>query len=162
MSSAFAPSSFRAARDVLPCGPGSLGRRAETTGSSTVTASQRPDFGISTTRRGRYSSELELVGELDLATAVQLGRAVDDAIGAGRRIVRLELSRLTFCDCAGLRAIVEAHNKLLTVRGVLVLDRPTERLTELLALTHLDEALQVVRAADEDQPRRVRHLGVIE
>ena len=46
-------------------------------------------------------------GELDLAAAPQLERALDAVIG-GRRAVLLDLSGLTFADCAGLAPIRRA------------------------------------------------------
>ena len=54
---------------------------------------------------------LRVRGELDLATAPLLARAIDRA-AVGRREVELDLSGVTFCDVVGLTAIEEAQRQL--------------------------------------------------
>ena len=55
-------------------------------------------------------------GELDLASAPTLWAALEPALGGGRRAVVMDLSRLTFSDCAGLRPIRRAL-RMATERG---------------------------------------------
>jgi anti-sigma B factor antagonist len=84
-----------------------------------------------------------LHGELDVATADLLTAVLDGELADGRRFIRLDLSRLFFLDCAGLGALVLAHNRLLAARGTLALAGVGARIARILALTHLDEALLV-------------------
>jgi anti-anti-sigma factor len=46
-------------------------------------------------------------GELDLATAPELERVLEGLVGKKRAVV-IDLSELTFADCAGLRPVREA------------------------------------------------------
>ena len=67
-------------------------------------------------------------GELDVASAPTLWSALAGEVTEGRRAITLDLSRLTFSDCAGLRPIrralrqgtdVELRDALPAVRLVL-------------------------------------------
>ncbi len=62
---------------------------------------------------------LRPVGELDVATAPELRRALNAAVGTHRAVV-VDLSGVTFADCAGLRplrrAIREGGNGTTSVR----------------------------------------------
>src|ERR1700712_3742321 len=84
---------------------------------------------------------VQLEGELDVATADLVTAALGEQLAQGHRFVRLDLSRLIFLDCAGLRVLVEAHNGFLYANGALVLTGVDQHVTRLLRLTHLDEAL---------------------
>ena len=48
---------------------------------------------------------LRLVGELDMATAPLVDHAVATALAAHPHHLRLDLTGVTFCDVAGLRAL---------------------------------------------------------
>jgi anti-anti-sigma factor len=98
-------------------------------------------------------------GELDLATADILTGALEHELTVGHRFVRLDLSRLTFTDCAGLRALLAAHNRFLAARGTIVVTGLRRQVIRLLAITHLDEALFV--ADGVARPDRARHLGIV-
>jgi anti-anti-sigma factor len=91
------------------------------------------------------------LAKADLLTAV-----LDNQVGHGRRFIRLELSRLHFLDCAGLRAIVHADNRCLGVRGTLVQTGVTPRIALLLRVTRLEEALFVADGLDRPS-QRSRH-----
>jgi anti-anti-sigma factor len=104
-------------------------------------------------------STVQVHGELDLASADTLTAALEHELTVGHRFVRLDLSRLTFTDCAGLRALVAAHNRFLAARGTMVLTGLRPQVTRLLAITHLDDALFVADGAARRD--RARHLGVI-
>ncbi len=49
-----------------------------------------------------------VAGELDLATAGILGQALADALAGGTGHVDLDLSNVSFLDCAGLRTLERA------------------------------------------------------
>jgi anti-anti-sigma factor len=83
----------------------------------------------------------QLSGELDLATARFLNTVLAQHFFDGRRFVRLDLSGLRFLDCAGLRALVGAHNECLSLHGTLVLTHVGQPAARLLELTGLDGAL---------------------
>lgn len=79
-----------------------------------------------------------LAGELDLATASQLSDALDWLCGAVPRQLTLDLSQLSFCDCAGISVFVAAHERQCAHGGCLILLAPQRQLRRLLTLTGLD------------------------
>lgn len=58
--------------------------------------------------RDEHRCVLRLIGALDLDAAPRLRAVLEEQIGTHQKI-RLDLSRLTFIDSAGVRAIVDAH-----------------------------------------------------
>jgi anti-anti-sigma factor len=98
-------------------------------------------------------ASVQLHGDVDLASAAQVTSALTDQLTTGHRFVRLDLSPVTFMDCAGLTALVQAHNRFLSVGGTLVLTGVGHRIARLLRLTRLDEALLVA-----DGPGQARNF----
>lgn len=75
-------------------------------------------------------------GEIDAATAPALLRTLTRALRAHPGGVALDLSAVTFCDCAGLRAFLAArYQHLDTVRFPLRVVAASPRMTRLLRLT---------------------------
>ncbi|MEE1783810.1 STAS domain-containing protein [Streptomyces sp. SP17BM10] len=76
-------------------------------------------------------------GEIDLDTAPRLLRELERAL-AEHHVVVLDLSQVTFMDCSGLGALVQARNQAdrggrrLVLRGV---SRPVARILRLTGLT---------------------------
>jgi len=95
------------------------------------------------------STELATVfvlGELDVALAVELRRAVDAAIAApGERIV-IDLARVDYIDSTGLGALVGAVTKAEQHAKRLVLRSPSRAARTLLARTGLTSSFDVVVA----------------
>ena len=58
----------------------------------------------------RRAVRVEVEGELDLASSPQLERVLNREIAAGNDVV-LDLSRVEFMDCSGLRAILWAASE---------------------------------------------------
>lgn len=101
------------------------------------------DFEISVQfSRGRHAT-LRLSGELDMCSVDLFAAVLQHHIVAGRRFFRLDLGDLTFVDCAGLRGVVEAQNKLLARHGGLVLTKVSRRTARLLQITELDTVLRI-------------------
>ena len=92
----------------------------------------------------RPEGGLIVSGELDLATAPQLRAALERlTTDDGPEQVVLDLSGLRFCDSSGLSVFVQSHQAMRDAGRTLVLDRPTQRLRDLLATTALDNELDV-------------------
>jgi len=88
-------------------------------------------------------------GELDLATASQLVRAIALAAGARRPRVLVDLAAVEFCDSAGLRALLGAAREVEARAGRLVVAvTPGGPVDRLLEIAGLREFLHV-RAPDE-------------
>ncbi|GAA2837034.1 hypothetical protein GCM10010441_71790 [Kitasatospora paracochleata] len=81
-------------------------------------------------------------GEIDLDTATSLRRALAAALESHREVV-LDLSEVTFMDCAGLGALVRARNQADRCGARLVLRGAGHRVVRLLKLTGLHRRLAV-------------------
>ena len=62
--------------------------------------------------REEGTARLELHGELDIGTAQELDRAVDEALGDGCREVILDLGPTTLLDSSGLSALIRAAREV--------------------------------------------------
>ncbi|WP_051732028.1 STAS domain-containing protein [Kitasatospora phosalacinea] len=80
-------------------------------------------------------AHLRLSGELDVDTVPELETAVRTAFLGHPRIVIIEASDLSFCDCAGLSALLRARRRVIDTGGVFHLENPSPRLVRLAALT---------------------------
>jgi anti-anti-sigma factor len=97
-----------------------------------------------------FTRTLLVIGELDVATAPILEDAVDRAFD-GPGVFRLDLSGLTFMDSAGARAIMHAHNTVESLGRRLVVLSPTPVVYRVLALTGLDQVIDI----KSEEPARV-------
>jgi anti-sigma B factor antagonist len=98
----------------------------------------------------RSRALLRAAGEWDLANAEQLGELLDEQVRAGRRLVRLDVSAVTFIDCACLEVLTGAHRRLLAARGTLVLTGVPARMSRLLHAAGLDGVLLTTEVSDID------------
>jgi anti-sigma B factor antagonist len=103
---------------------------------------------LTTIRQDRSQALVRATGEWDLANADLLGELLAEHDQAGRRFVRLDVSSVTFLDCACLEVLVAAHRRLLAARGTLVLTGVPARLTRLLRAAGLDDVLLTTNVSD--------------
>ena len=96
-------------------------------------------------------SLFNLTGELDHATAPELRRPLDEAIGAGESSVLIDLSDCSFIDSTGLSVIVHAHSRMLDgdCAGRLEICCPDAQVRRLLEITGIDRALGLHQTRDE-------------
>ncbi|MER5866220.1 STAS domain-containing protein [Kitasatospora sp. NPDC002040] len=89
------------------------------------------------TRTGPSGPVIEAVGQLDFDTAPQVRAAVSTTLAAVPTppSVDLDLGRLTFCDSAGLTALIHARNEAARAGSRLRLFAASENITALLELT---------------------------
>jgi anti-sigma B factor antagonist len=59
-----------------------------------------------TAQRTAMMIRLCVAGEIDTSTAGQLGAAITNALGAGISGLLVDLAPATFCDCAGITALL--------------------------------------------------------
>ncbi|WP_371637128.1 STAS domain-containing protein [Streptomyces zaomyceticus] len=98
-------------------------------------------------------------GEIDSANASALRRTLRLALLAHPAGVTLDLSAVTFCDCAGLRAVLNARQQRLDgAHRALALGPVSPRVMRLLELTGTRELLGAPEPVGEDHggagPRR--------
>ena len=80
-------------------------------------------------------SRITLAGELDLATAPTLRSEFENAVGSQPHTVVLDLSGLTFMDCAALRALMDFADRAGAGGWELRIERPPPRVSRIFALT---------------------------
>lgn len=83
---------------------------------------------------GESSASLFLVGEIDIANRDELVALVRDALGRRITDVTLDMSGVTFIDCAGLGGVLQARSLAVqsgrSLRAI-TLSLPARRLLEL-------------------------------
>ena len=82
--------------------------------------------------------ELQVIGELDLAVADQLGRALEDARQTGSSVL-ISLSRCDFIDSTGIAAIIDAWKRLGDEGRRLVVAEPTDQVVRLLEIVGIGD-----------------------
>lgn len=88
-------------------------------------------------------------GELDMADADEVGEILTRAAAAGRAILRVDLSGLTFADSSAIKALLVGA-KAAEANGVdYQLVNPHGNVQRLLSVTGLTEALTVIIEPDE-------------
>lgn len=114
---------------------------------------------------GPLRASVRATGELDLAARDDLAAVFQEQLDAGRRIVRLDLSAVTFLDCSCLGVLIAAHQRFLDLRGLLVLSGVTENVARVLAITGTDDRLFIVPGSEEPEANvplaRARRLRVV-
>ena len=106
-------------------------------------AAARSDFRCTLRESGRNASWIRVAGELDLATAPQLERALCEAKVRARSVV-LDLRALTFMDCAGVGVIVRSNQRAKRMGRRLVLVRGPAQVHCLFALSGTADGLEIV------------------
>lgn len=86
---------------------------------------------------------VRVTGELDLATAPRLEHALRDAQSHAMEVV-LDLRNLEFMDCAGMRTVIEAHERGEREGGRLTVVRGRAEVDRLFTLTGTRERLTIV------------------
>lgn len=124
-----------------------------------VTAIHPDDATMASDQAGSAYVELKVAGELDLAAINILAAALREQLAAGHRYLRIDLDELTFCDAAGLGALLHSHGRILAKGGAMVVTNVQPFLRTIMKLTRLDTVLlianetngtkEIVRCADD-------------
>jgi anti-sigma B factor antagonist len=82
-------------------------------------------------------------GEVDTATAPQMGQVVDEQLALGRQVV-LDLSKVEFMDLHGLAVLLRATRRARADGGSFALERPARCVMRLLELVHVDGQIKIL------------------
>jgi anti-sigma B factor antagonist len=82
-------------------------------------------------------------GEVDTATAPQMGQAVDAQLARRRRVV-LDLSEVEFMDLHGLAVVMRASRRARADGGSFALGRPSLCVLRLLDLVRVDGEVRIL------------------
>ncbi|WP_405972831.1 STAS domain-containing protein [Streptomyces sp. NBC_00988] len=83
----------------------------------------------------RNRALITLAGEIDLESAPLVRAALARCLSDGIRILDVDLTPVTFCDCSGLNAFLYATQKTTEAGGILQLHHPPPTLERILDLT---------------------------
>lgn len=127
-----------------------------------------PNFGVTVASEdGR--AVVRVCGEVDLATAPQLKRALDQALAVSRRDARghpvvVEVSGVTFLDACGLGVLAGAAMRARRRGSALILRDASRRIMQVLEITRLVPVFGLERSdhrrATVTLPPRPLHLEV--
>ncbi|MBQ1095369.1 STAS domain-containing protein [Streptomyces sp. b94] len=92
-----------------------------------------------TSRDATTGPVLEVIGDLEYATAHQLREHVSALVlRPGQRLV-LDLGRLDFCDSSGITALIAAHNCATAAEAELALAAVPDNTLRILRIVGLDQ-----------------------
>jgi len=92
---------------------------------------------------------VRLAGELDAEQAPGLRSLLADRVLSGPGHLVLELSGLTFIDSSGLATLIAVHKGTRAAGTSLVLARPSDAVTKVLALTGLRTVLATAPSVED-------------
>lgn len=101
-----------------------------------------PAFAVGADRSVTGLGQLRAAGELDLVGAPRLLAAVDAAL-VGAPVIVLDLRQLTFCDTAGVHAVLDADAHAREAGAWLVILPAAREVHRTFELTGADRLLQV-------------------
>jgi anti-sigma B factor antagonist len=88
-----------------------------------------------------HRTVLAVTGEVDLATAPELGSAVDTALASGAQELWLDLSATAFMDSSGLYVLLDAHRRMRGLRQRLAIVCPGGAVRRLFEIAGVADAL---------------------
>lgn len=91
----------------------------------------------------RGTTVVELRGEIDILTTPPLSARLDTLTSDPCPDLLLDLRRVSFIDCSGLRVLCRARNRVLARRGRLRLVADSHRFTRILRSTFLSDAFEI-------------------
>jgi anti-anti-sigma factor len=100
---------------------------------------------VATAGPASRTAELRVRGELDVASAPDLARALEGLLKTDHSVVILDLAELSFLDCAGMRPIRTALCTLRSSGGALVIRHPAPLVERALRIGGLADALEGAR-----------------
>ena len=81
---------------------------------------------------------LRLKGELDLNTVTSIGWAIDEALDQRCILVGMDLSGVSFIDCAGIGALVGVMHRLRGASAQLCVHRLSPQVARMMKLSGTD------------------------
>lgn len=116
--------------------------------------SARPAFRLTVVDLDPLRATIRAEGELDLAARRPLAELLEQQQIAGRRVISLDLSEVTFLDCSCVGVLVAAHHRFLELHGLLVLTDVGARVAPILRVTGLADRLFIApTGARPSRPR---------
>ena len=100
-------------------------------------------------RRHRGWAVVEVIGDLDMASAPAMRQLILQLLSTGARLIAVDLTAADFVDSTGLGMLVAALKRVRTHDGELVVICPEPRLRRTFELTELVSVFALRDSADE-------------
>lgn len=113
--------------------------------STTYPSGEEPRFGCTVVRDGRAQTSVRLTGELDLASAPQLRRCLDELLTDADAKLVIDLRQVSFMDSAGLAVLAAARSTAAEAGRSLKLVRGQAQVERLFAISGLDRHFEFTR-----------------
>ncbi len=104
-------------------------------------AFESEDFGSHTLVRA--------TGYLDVSTSPRLREKLLEVIGAGPRVVLLDLGAIEFLDSSALGVILNGWKQMQAEDGLLALISPQPRITKIFEITALNLSIKIYPSLEE-------------
>jgi len=98
---------------------------------------------IRTIATDEWRAAIALHGEFDVANAPELRDELAAHIDAGRRVIRLDLQRVSFMDSTAIGELIDATRRCGAEHGSLILTNISAGLYRVLKLTGFDKVLLI-------------------
>jgi anti-anti-sigma factor len=92
---------------------------------------------------------ISVAGEVDLLTSSDLRARLSEVLAAGDKRVILDLSGVTFLDCAGLGVLVAARNRAHEDGGAVCIAAPSPRVRRVVDLAGLAPYFSFAASVDD-------------
>jgi len=98
---------------------------------------------VRTVASDEWRAAIALHGEFDVANARELRAELTNHIDAGRRVIRVDLQRVSFIDSAAIGELIDATRRCSSEHGSLILTNVSAGLYRVLKRTGFDTLLLV-------------------
>jgi anti-sigma B factor antagonist len=93
---------------------------------------------------------LDLYGNITIGNGdAQLRQAVNDQLDRGVRYLLVNLGGVKYMDAAGIVELVTCYKRVQARRGLIRLISPSDRIHDILTLTRIGEAFEILRDEKE-------------
>lgn len=106
------------------------------------------DLILTQTKAGTVSI-ITIDGDVDVASAAQLGEALDAHLAAGRKRLVLDLDGVPFMDSSGLGVLVGALRRARSLGGSVHLACTRSRIERIIDITGLDQVFCMHENVDD-------------
>jgi anti-anti-sigma factor len=98
---------------------------------------------VRTTAADEWRAALSLSGELDIANAQEVQAELDAHLAAGRRVIRVDTTDVSFMDSTAIGVLISASTRCREQHGSLIVTGAPRALRRLLQIAGLDHLLLV-------------------
>ena len=89
------------------------------------------------------SVELKIEGRLDAMSSDSLYEAVCAEVAKGMREIKLDAGSLDYISSAGLRALLQSHKKLLSVKGTFTISKASPFVAQTISMSGFDSLIAI-------------------